>query len=378
MPFEGSENRLSWEGKSLKRIMIERQSYSARLKKPGVCFSSPSIKKSEKLDDGHDFEQMMLDISENVSNSNRVYSNHKTKATLNIKSLQNTFRSSTENLVKPTPVFKSKFKESFITPRSTISQDEANGSMTARSISQARSKYAVKIKRSIPCLSFQAPQNSSDKESRIMSEKLVLFFHANGEDLSHLSDFLSNMRNSLNISVLAMEYPGYGVYEGEPSEDQILEDAEGVLDFVLNELSIKPSSIVVVGRSIGSGPAIHITSKARLGGLILISPFTSIKAVIRDKVGLLISKCIRERFNNLAKIQQVQCKVKIIHGLKDELVKPEHAKLLAGSLSFIEAKLEDPEVLTLLPEMGHAVDNPLQQVFRPIYNMCESLYLTDN
>lgn len=333
MPTEAGENKMSWDGKSLKRIMTERQNYSARLRKPGCSFSNNIASKLESNNPAFDLDEMMVDISEDVLDTNRIYSHHKTKPALNMRSLQTRHRPHTEHLIKPTPVFKSKFKESLATPRSTTSQDEANGSITARSMSQAHTRFAIKMKRSVPCLSFQASQTTQDRASIIMSQRLILYFHANGEDLSQLSEFLGTMRDALNVSILAVEYPGYGLYHGEPTEEQIFEDAEGVIIFVGKELNIQYCNIVVVGRSIGSGAAVHLCTKFKLGGLVLISPFTSIKAVIRDKVGLLISKCIKERFNNLDKIHLVQCKVKIIHGSKDELVRPEHSKLLASNYS---------------------------------------------
>lgn len=336
MPTEGIENRLSWEGKSLKRIMTERQSYSARLKRPGGSFASTGPNKPNATDEGYEIDKMLQDISENVVDTNRINSNHQTKMKINIQSMQSTLRSMRDNPVKASPIFKSKFKESFSSFKASsnfsVSHDEVNVSLTARAINQAKTKFSHKIKRSIPCLSFNAPRLLLDRKSKSMSERLILYFHANGEDLSHIAEFLSSMCDALNISIIAMEYPGYGLYHGAPNEDQILEDAEDVLSFVVNELKVDSTNIVAVGRSIGSGPAVHLASKFKIGGLVLVSPFTSIKAVIRDKVGLLISNCIRERFNNLGRIENVKCKLKIVHGAKDELVRPEHSKLLASKL----------------------------------------------
>ena len=45
---------------------------------------------------------------------------------------------------------------------------------------------------------------------------------------------LDHMRTALRINVMAVEYPGYGIYEDEagPSEEQIYHDAELVYNFV--------------------------------------------------------------------------------------------------------------------------------------------------
>jgi pimeloyl-ACP methyl ester carboxylesterase len=131
---------------------------------------------------------------------------------------------------------------------------------------------------------------------------------------------LDHVRDSLKINVLAVEYPGYGIYDepmlgavGDfgPTEEKILRDAELVLNFALTQTCL--SNIIVLGRSLGSGPATHLASKFRVSGLILMSPYTSIKNVAYSKVGML-SFFVPECFNNLEKIKSVECPTFILHG----------------------------------------------------------------
>lgn len=89
--------------------------------------------------------------------------------------------------------------------------------------------------------------------------------------------------------MMAVEYPGYGIYEDRegPTEDKIYRDAELVYNFVQWIAGLREKDIIVLGRSLGSGPATHIASKFEPGGLILMSPYTSIKSVATNKVGFL-------------------------------------------------------------------------------------------
>jgi len=106
---------------------------------------------------------------------------------------------------------------------------------------------------------------------------ILVYFHGNAEDIGRNKDFLTLIGKSLKVHVLGVEYPGYGIYTGEPSEELIIQDAERVMEFVQKVLLWPSSQIIVVGRSIGSGPACHVASKnANLGCLALISPFMSI------------------------------------------------------------------------------------------------------
>ena len=80
----------------------------------------------------------------------------------------------------------------------------------------------------------------------------MIFFHANAEDLGGINEILIQLKQALRINILAMEYPGYGiyskVYKSEPGKremnevpdcavlpscEQIMNDAESVYNFAL-------------------------------------------------------------------------------------------------------------------------------------------------
>jgi len=96
--------------------------------------------------------------------------------------------------------------------------------------------------------------------------------------------------------VLLVEYPGYSIYKEDKDSDKILEDSLTVFDFLINVLKVENSNIFVFGRSLGSGPSLYLSSKRKVGGLILMSPFTSIQAVAENLVGVLFKFLITERY----------------------------------------------------------------------------------
>lgn len=63
----------------------------------------------------------------------------------------------------------------------------------------------------------------------------------------------------------------------------------------------------------GSGPVIYISANYNPGALILMSPYTSIKEVVRNKVGFL-SFLVAEHFDNLKLMPEVMCPTFILHG----------------------------------------------------------------
>ena len=170
----------------------------------------------------------------------------------------------------------------------------------------------------------------------IPSTKILLYFHGNAEDVYLTEDLMSFIQENLNVHIIVMEYEGYGVYEGMSSAESIIRDADILFNYVTNVIKYPPSDIILFGRSIGSGPASYIASKYRVHSLILMSAFTSLRAVAKGFVGSILQYAISERFNNIELIKKVRCPVFIIHGKKDEIVDCAQAMELRDTLEEVK------------------------------------------
>lgn len=97
------------------------------------------------------------------------------------------------------------------------------------------------------------------------------------------------------MNILIVEYPGYSIYKADKSADVVLEDSLTVFDYLTENLKIDAENIIVFGRSIGSAPATYLCSQRKPAALILMSPFTSLRAVAGNLVGNLMKFLISER-----------------------------------------------------------------------------------
>ena len=176
--------------------------------------------------------------------------------------------------------------------------------------------------------------SSTDSQGRISptekttrSPKIIVYFHGNAEDVSTSYDFSLKMSLTFRCHVMAVEYPGYGLYQQESSSaETILENARLVVEYLTKTLRYEERDIVLVGRSMGTGPACYLASNCKnLAALILISPYTSLKAATKTLLGSLASMLVRERFDNLTAITKVRCPTLIIHGQSDTLIPESHA-----------------------------------------------------
>ena len=163
----------------------------------------------------------------------------------------------------------------------------------------------------IPCLFL--------KEMNKKTKNFLLFFHGNAEDIFGAKLMADKLKTSLCINIIIMEYPGYSLYNSEKSSDTILENSIIVYDKIKEIFKLSDKNIFILGRSIGTSPAIYLSSQRKPNALFLISAFTSIKAVANNLVGFL-NILIKERFISSDYIKDVTCPILLIHGQSDPLI----------------------------------------------------------
>jgi fermentation-respiration switch protein FrsA (DUF1100 family) len=156
----------------------------------------------------------------------------------------------------------------------------------------------------------------------------VLFFHGNGGNLAHTIEAIETFAR-LGLDVFAIDYRGYGRSEGTPSGDGILRDADAAWKYLVETRSLSPSQIILVGRSLGGGPASTLAAKHRPAGLVLESTYSSVPDRAAELFPWLPARWIAKvRFDNRANLANVFCPVLIVHSSADETIPFAHAERL--------------------------------------------------
>ncbi len=145
------------------------------------------------------------------------------------------------------------------------------------------------------------------------AQQTVFYFHGNAEDLGDCLPVLKQLQ-SAGFAVLAFDYRGYGRSTGQPEEGNVYADTKVVLAHAKVNFGVTSERLLVVGRSLGGGPAVELAMREPVAGLILVSAFQS---VARMAPGV---KLAPDRFDNLTKIVHVRAPILIIHGTADEVV----------------------------------------------------------
>lgn len=158
---------------------------------------------------------------------------------------------------------------------------------------------------------------------------VVLYFHGNrGNVERHASQ--ADLFLPHNWEVWMPDYPGYGKSTGERSEETMKEEAE--LLFKLARSRFAADSIIIYGRSMGSGPATWLASRVDCRRLVLESAFTSIPALMRNYAFLYPTEWMANyQFDNAERLPEVDAPVTIFHGTDDHTVGIKHARRLAGT-----------------------------------------------
>ena len=149
----------------------------------------------------------------------------------------------------------------------------------------------------------------------------VLFLHGNAGNIAHRTPMARGLLRH-GLSVLLLEYRGYGGSEGSPTEEGIYQDAIAGHRFLV-EIVGDPGKIVVLGRSMGGAVAARLAAEKAPGGLILESAFTSLYDMARALYPFLpgfLFRRIRGRFDTVKELQRVNSPTLVVHGAEDEIV----------------------------------------------------------
>lgn len=178
----------------------------------------------------------------------------------------------------------------------------------------------------------------------------IIYFHSNGEDIGLCYAFGRGLRMVLEVHVLLVEYPGYGICPGQCSEEALWVTAVSAFRFAVEVLNWPAEDIIVMGRSLGAAVATQLAQAYNCHGLILVAPFLSLVDAFSRYIGALAPMLIGNIFSNEDHIKKVKVPTLVIHGLRDSLVPCSQGQRL-HELSPAEKKL-----LVTPEEMSHNSD----------------------
>ncbi|MFN0205893.1 MAG: alpha/beta hydrolase [Planctomycetota bacterium] len=160
----------------------------------------------------------------------------------------------------------------------------------------------------------------------------LLLFHGNGENVTFDASWLELLRTS-GAAVAEVDYRGYGLSEGAPSEKGFFEDGWAALAALRARPEMDTNKIVLLGSSIGAAVAVFVASKAEaegrpVAGVILQSPFDTLPNVAMKHYPVFPRFIVKYQFDSLSRIGSLKTPSLFLHGSADTIVPVSHARAL--------------------------------------------------
>lgn len=164
------------------------------------------------------------------------------------------------------------------------------------------------------------------------AERGVVYFGGNAEQVGQYRDIVE-AQFPLHATYL-LAYRGYGASDGEPSERALVHDGLALVDEVARRHPGAP--VALIGRSLGSGVAVQVAvRRPEVGRLVLVTPFDSLAAVIRDilpGMPMPVGALVADRFDSKAVADRLTMPTLVVRAGRDEVVLPPRTDALVAAL----------------------------------------------
>ena len=153
-----------------------------------------------------------------------------------------------------------------------------------------------------------------------VTNQTVLFFHGNAGNISHRLETIK-IYNQFDFNILIIDYRGFGMSSGKPSEQGTYIDATTAWDYLIKTKKLSAKEIIIAGRSLGGGIASELAKNVQPALLILESTFTSMTEVSGVHYPFMPTNLIvKHRYETINKLPDIHCPIVIVHSKKDEVI----------------------------------------------------------
>lgn len=173
----------------------------------------------------------------------------------------------------------------------------------------------------------------------------ILFLHGNAGEIADRTDRFA-FYQARGYGVAFLSWRGYGGSTGAPSEAGLLTDAKAAYDH-LRARGIPPDRIVLIGESLGTGPAVITAASNPVAAVVLEAPYSAAVDIARRAypwlpVGLLMKDQYRSRDH----IAAINAPLLILHGARDRVIPQGFGKRLFDLA-------QEPKTFLSLGPVGH-------------------------
>ena len=166
-----------------------------------------------------------------------------------------------------------------------------------------------------------------------LSGYTLIFMHGNFETV-HSSLFVQDWFSGLGATTYTFDYRGFGTSTGWPSESGLYRDSAAVWEMVRKRDNIAADKLIIVGMSVGSGPAAELAAKLNPKVLALISPYSDLPSVAGQRAYLRpLLPFLWYRLPTAQYVHELeQTCIVLAHGKKDPIIEYSHSDRIAAAV----------------------------------------------
>lgn len=155
---------------------------------------------------------------------------------------------------------------------------------------------------------------------------IVLYYHGNKQNILRYQKFADNFTKN-GYEVWMEDYPGFGKSIGERNEKILYEQAKLIYDMAASIHSA--DSIIIFGKSFGTGVASYLASEKKCKRLILETPYYSIPALF-DSYAPIYPATLMAKYKipTYQYLQKINVPITIFHGTDDGVIPYNNASRL--------------------------------------------------
>lgn len=206
-----------------------------------------------------------------------------------------------------------------------------------------------------------------------------IYLSGNGSNVRSAIPFFNELTNQANVNIFTFNYSGYGLSDGKPTIEGIVNDGNIALDFYNQNLNNNLPTLLL-GYSMGGYVALNILEKNFIDQVIIMSTFTSMKELedylIKDALPWIVRPFLKldvdekiYNLNNKPLAQKVEKPVLVIHGKADDFIPPAMGQTLYELMPSNNKKfvtIDDADHRMVLKD-----EEKMQEVIREILKFAE-------